>query len=372
MMAQNGDNLIMRIKSLICLLPLLLCSCSPEESTSISFTSQTSYTQGETVAIHTEVQHVYIAGPVEKANLYARGVEELSRPLNITYEWSGGEAPFKVYLSEKEDYAKSKVYECTEAKVSITNLKIATKYYLKVTSGEETVKTDSFTTSDEVVRNLYVSGITNVRDLGGYPLGNVRTNQGLIFRTGRLNNNSVETPTAMINEKGVNVMLNDLGVRSEIDLRMVSNNEVGGLTEGVGILGESVHYYQCPMDYNVAAMGGDFNDASLRKVFSILGNRDNYPTFFHCSIGTDRTGYVAWLINGYLGLNEEYLWRDYLFSNFGNIGSKREQGTIRNSYIKLIRECPGSTWQEKTKTFLLTKGVAQSDLDVLSSMMIPQ
>ena len=124
------------------------------------------------------------------------------------------------------------------------------------------------------------------------------------------------------------------------------------------------------MDYNQDYVGGEDNDASLRKVFSILGNKDNYPLFFHCSIGTDRTGYVAHLINAMLGVKEEHLWRDYLFSNFANIGGKRSRSTIENSYPKLIKEQEGKTYQEKATKFLLDKGVKQSELDVIKEMMI--
>ena len=93
--------------------------------------------------------------------------------------------------------------------------------------------------------------------------------------------------------------------------------------------------------------------------------------FFHCSIGTDRTGYVAHLINAMLGVKEEHLWRDYLFSNFANIGGKRSRSTIENSYPKLIKEQEGKTYQEKATKFLLDKGVKQSELDVIKEMMIP-
>ena len=39
----------------------------------------------------------------------------------------------------------------------------------------------------------------------------------------------------------------------------------------------------------------------------------------HCSIGTDRTGVICFLINALLGVSEEDLYKDYLFSMFGMI-----------------------------------------------------
>ena len=325
----------------------------------------------ERVELHTDVQHAYLSGVMEDINLYARGVEELSRPKTIEFTWEDGTAPYSVYLSEKEDYSDPIIYNVDEKKVGFTNLKIDTNYFFKVTSDSNVVKTGSFLTSNEIIRNMYVSGVTNVRDLGGYKVYGGVIKQGLIFRTGRLNENSVETPIDKINPKGKATMLNEMKVKSEIDLRVVENNEVGGLTEGVGVLGDGVHYYQCPMDYN-QSFEGDYNAPSVRKVFEILGNSSNYPTFFHCSIGTDRTGYIAWIINAVLGVREGYLWRDYLFSNFGNIGGKRSMSNIENGYVKTIKNSKGKTLKEKAENYLLDKGVKQSEINTLRAMMIEE
>ena len=349
-----------RILIPVALISLLLTGCNKK---------QTPVIEEDRLILHTEVQRAYLSNTVESVNLYARGVEELSRPLKPTFSWSGGAQTYTVYLSEKNDYSDSFTYTTEENEISFTNLKIDTRYYYKVMTNNETVKEESFLTSNEIIRNMYVSGVTNVRDLGGYVTKDGVLNQGVIFRTGRLNQCSTETVSNMITEKGINTMLNEMKVKSEIDLRMVSNNEVGGLTEGTGVLGETVKYYQCPMDYT-AGMDNEINNDSLRKVFSILGDKNNYPTFFHCAIGTDRTGYIAWLINSCLGVEEEYLWRDYLFSNFGNIGGSRSKGNIEDGYVKTIKNCEGNTLKEKATNYLLGKGIKQAEIDVLREMML--
>ncbi|MBO7443935.1 MAG: tyrosine-protein phosphatase, partial [Methanobrevibacter sp.] len=156
---------------------------------------------------------------------------------------------------------------------------------------------------------------------------------------------------------------------TEIDLRLTSNNEVGSLTEGTGVLGSGVSYYQCPMDFNIS-VDEEINVNAVKKVFEILGNSSNYPLFFHCSIGTDRTGYIAWLINACLGVNEDDLYHDYLFSNFGNIGGKRTKDNIKNSYVKSINNTAGASLKEKAINYLLNKGVKQNQIDTLYSVML--
>ena len=352
----------MRQKYLYVLLitPLLFCACKNKD--------KAKYDNEGRVILHTRVQQAFLNDHITNANLYARGVEELSRPLSPTFFWNGGNNKHTVFLSENADYADSKVYEVNKSEVSFQNLKINTRYYFKVVSSLAIIHEEEFVTSNEPIRNIYISGVTNARDLGGYSVGDNVTKQGLIYRTAKLNKNSVETPENMITEKGIKTMLEDLKVKSEIDLRRVDNNEVGGLTEGVGVLGESVKYYQCPMEYD--DITADYNTESLRKVFSILANKDNYPTFFHCSIGTDRTGYIAWLINACLGLDEERLYRDYLFSNFGNIGSKRTRENIEYKYVFDIKATSGSTLKEKATHFLLARGVKQNQIDMLRTMML--
>ena len=187
-------------------------------------------------------------------------------------------------------------------------------------------------TDAEAPRNMYVDGVTNVRDLGGWAVDGGRVKQGLIYRCGRLNENDCETPVAKITEKGVYTMLNEMNIRSEIDLRKVSDNEVGGLTTE-SILGAEVNYYQCPMGYNGNMLIN--NEEMIKHIFSdILSKEENYPLIFHCSIGTDRTGLIAFLIGGLLGVDVNDLYRDYLFSNFGDIGGSRSINNITYHYAR--------------------------------------
>ena len=367
---KEKGNLAMEKHALFFVVFTVLLSCCNKTNNGGEENKETDPDEGR-VILHSEVQRVYLSGPLDKVNLYARGAEELSRPLTPTFTWEEAEGPYTVYLADNPNYIDMNTYTTDEAKISFSNLKINTKYYYDVRSNGKSIKEDSFVTSAQLVRNLYISGVTNARDIGGYATKDGVSKQGVLFRTGRLNKNDVEEVDVRITSKGIEAMHKELKVKTEIDLRMVENNEVGGLTEGLSVLGNNVKYYQCPMDYNKGVDASE-NDPSLRKVFSILGNKDNYPAFFHCSIGTDRTGYVAWLINSIVGVGEEDLWRDYLFSNFGNIGGSRDKAYIADGYPKKIKETEGDTLQEKAVNFLLKKGIKQQEIDTIREMMLGQ
>ena len=201
---------------------------------------------------------------------YAEGRQELSRPnpTNIVWNVALPEDDYYVKVSENQDMADYLLYFFDiDEQTNIYNLKLGTVYYCELYDEPDLPVLDSKTliTDAEAPRNMYVDGVTNVRDLGGWAVDGGRVKQGLIYRCGRLNENDCETPVAKITEKGVYTMLNEMNIRSEIDLRKVSDNEVGGLTTE-SILGAEVNYYQCPMGYNGNMLIN--NEEMIKHIFS--------------------------------------------------------------------------------------------------------
>lgn len=336
------------------------------------------------VCFHTELQQSYLKDDYSNINKYAKGTAELSRPEAVKFEWEATPVTegvtvtqYALEISTESDFGNSIEYRTEEKYSEVYNLQIATEYFWRVeaelSNGKKSLsQVSTFYTEADCPRNLYVDGITNVRDLGGWSVGdNLRVPQGLIFRCGRLNeslNDSTKTePVIEITDKGKDTMLNILGVRSEIDLRLVNNKEYGLIESSP--LGDTVNYYPCPMEWNVSNILTDSkNSESIKKVFSILADKDNYPIIYHCNIGTDRTGLFAFLLNGLLGVSEEDLYRDYLYSNFGNIGGSRSLTGIQGSYIATIKASEGATLSEKIYNTLIGLGVPASDLDSIKEI----
>lgn len=90
----------------------------------------------------------------------------------------------------------------------------------------------------------------------------------------------------------------------------------------------------------------------------------------YCAIGTDRTGYVAFLINALLGVENEGLYRDYLFSNFGNIGTSRGLKAVRIDYMDRIMQYGNGSISENCEAFLLDIGVKQEHIDAVRAIML--
>lgn len=316
----------------------------------------------KTYSFHTKAQADYLKDSYTNFVKYASGKEELSIPDPIKLTWKGEENinyNFKLYDGYELIFMES--YNKTSAE--IYNLQVG-KTYKYAVSAENFDFESTFSVEDLAPRNLFVEGVTNCRDLGGWKIGkDKRVKQGLVYRTSKFNTNESNEP--MFTENGKDTLLGDLRIKTEIDLRKTEDNENGGIT--ISPLGEEVHYISFPMrsSGNVLTL----NKTLLPDLLDIFADLSNYPIAFHCSIGTDRTGLVAFLINCLLGVSQDDLYRDYLFSNFGNIGSMRTVSAIKD-YISDIKGADGNTLEECATNYLLNLGVKQNTIDSIKENLI--
>ena len=95
------------------------------------------------------------------------------------------------------------------------------------------------------------------------------------------------------------------------------------------------------------------NIESLIATFETLAYKEAYPVVFHCSIGTDRTGAVAFLLNALLGVEFIELKQDYIFSLYGKIGGSRNGDVIDDYRDILAANAPeAQTLQEQAYLYL--------------------
>lgn len=310
-----------------------------------------------------------------------------SAPLPISLSWKeendiNKKAPnYVIKVSEKEDLSESFFYTSKEEKFDLYNLKINTRYYYSVSANHhgrffESEKKSLIVNSD-APRNLFIQGVENCRDLGGWNIGEGKTyKQGMIYRTAQFNygggnNTYVSEPTA----QGKSTLIDVLKIKTEIDLRKTvsfsGDDEVNGITSSP--LGKSVNYVSCPMRYggeNIYTQSE--NIPSIKLFFETLANEANYPIVFHCLRGTDRTGALSYLLGAMMGMNEEDLMLDYLFSDLAYIGNPVKASTINgeNFFIQGIANSDGASYSEKAKNYLVnTIGVSIVTLNNIVSIL---
>ena len=363
---------------------LLLIGCNsnqnnPDSSSKIISPSLTNLTVSGYQVRHTEAQLNYLNSENYTDTTPYNGNMSVSAPVPVHFEWEANSTnPFFVRIYEGEDLSKPVIsYQTEETQFDFYNTKLGATYYAQISSGQLQSKVVSFTTDNVGPRNLFVEGVENIRDLGGW----CNIKQGMIYRSGRFNEDKKETPTLQITEKGLYEANNVLKIKTEIDLRKTSTNEVGGLTDK-SVLGDNVNYVQLPMAYNgnniltfAGKVSGDTyeydNPAAIKSFFEILADERNYPIDFHCSIGKDRTGCLAYLIEGLMGADEEHLMRDYMFTNFSNAGMCKPT-EITGKYGKTLADYEnGDTLQEKIYNYLSSEniGVSTTDLDKIINIL---
>ncbi|MBP5609751.1 MAG: tyrosine-protein phosphatase, partial [Clostridia bacterium] len=373
-------------KVLICLLlvalllPLVSCNrgggAAPASTSSSEVKNETLKCTVRPAAIESPVSlrnrnvAAYYADDVFSATDYAEGKEELSRPAPVSLRWdvdftSGENALryFVVRIWTKDDKSDERAFLVgrSEREYQFYNAYAGQRYFWNVTAyganGVVVSSAETFTTANQEPRGLYVDGVTNVRDLGGRATedgGQVR--QGLLFRGAKLDWKGIR----MITDEGIETMRQTLGIKTELDLR--TESEAGAITKS--FLGDGVNYVRRPLSGKFAP--DDTLQANLKKVFAVLADESNYPIFFHCAAGADRTGLVAWFVNGLLGVSANDLWRDYLLTNFGNVGGSRSKSNIQNAYVKTLKNRTEKTYAEKVYNYLKNEvGVPKEQLDAV-------
>lgn len=328
--------------------------------------------------IHTSLQQKYLRQDnYDNIFDFAGGIEELSKPkdLVITFNTQNDEGMeinnFYVDLADNPSFNNSKRLTTISKEAHFKNLKIGTTYYYRVIANykSETVVSSikQFKTNSIGPRNVEIDGMTNARDIGGYKTSNTqRIKQSLIYRNGRFNVSWEKKTEPQFTEVGQKTILEDLQIKTEIDLRKTYQDEHSNIFKSV--ISNDVIYINCPMEYATNEFYTD-NKAMIKAAFNVFSNPEYYPISFHCDIGTDRTGCMSYLLLGLLGASIKDIEIDYLFSNFGNIGSGRELITMRKvaSYFDRFQ---GNTLSLRIRNYLLSIGISEFKINNFINNMI--
>ena len=353
-------------------------SLLPEEGTYTRFTDyQKTYLESEDYADTTP-----FSGTLTR--------EDVSYPVPIEFSWEVENLECSSYsvdiykINEGQNDELKATYLTAVNSFKFYNTEVGASYKYKVTALDEEnneIMTSDFSpvfsTENKGPRHLYVPGVENMRDLGGW--GKIK--QGMIYRSGRFNEDKTDEPTLTVAPEGVEELAR-FGIKTEIDLRRTANNEVGGLTN-VSVIPTIENYYQIPMLFegkNLLTYVGKSNSndgyaydnpAAIKRFFELLADENNYPISFHCSIGKDRTGCLAFLLEGLMGFDLETMYRDYMFTNFSKAGYCKLKDDILDRYGKTLDEYEnGDNINEKIYNYLNEIiGVSIDDLNSIKTIL---
>ena len=345
---------------------------SSENPVTSGFLSITDFTSP--VEIHTARQKEFLSysGKYDEIDpsLYPDGTQLLSDSLPVSVSWTY-QAPagktvsgYDVTYGQKSNLSDGYTISVTTNTANMVNPYLGRNYFkitAKHTDGTKLASDiNTFDVDDTCPRNLAIGGMTNCRDMGGRVTEDGgRIKQGLVYRTSGFKFDY----STQITEDGKKEMLEHLKVKTEV-------NVADGTSYNLKLTGTNT--VDLKMDYSGGQHHFSRNAESVKQFFNLLADSNNYPVYFHCRIGTDRTGLCANLLYGLLGVPLNEIYQDYLFSNFGKIGEKRYIGpkagadNIQN-YMSQIGEMSGQTFKNKTYNMLLAIGVSKTTLDTVIS-----
>ena len=209
----------------------------------------------------------------------------------------------------------------------------------------------------------HVDGMRNVRDIGGWnglPAGHV-------FRGSEPdclpNPDPKKYHGLAVTDEGRRVMREVLKIKTDLDLRSTRecpHPEYSSL---------GVRLVRVPISAYTNAFIGVKGYAAALRVFA---DPANYPIFFHCYGGADRTGTIAFLIEGLCGVSETDLSIDYELTSFCASFGTRARNAAKTypfpQFVARIKEYPGKTLADKIAAYMeTTLGLAPAEIAAIRS-----
>ena len=199
--------------------------------------------------------------------------------------------------------------------VNVYNLIPGRTYQYKVVYPKQdgtlvTADSSAFKTTG-TLRMLKIDGVFNVRDMGGWTgLGGHAIKYGKLIRGSRLNVNG--SSTKIITNNGI-AELRNVGIKAELDLR----NSSDAANATYSFLGSDIPIKNIEKAYSSRISTFSDNPQSIQGIKQIIAwLKQDKPIYFHCSVGADRTGTVAYLIGALCGMSEDELCKEFELTSF--------------------------------------------------------
>lgn len=203
----------------------------------------------------------------------------------------------------------------------------------------------------------------NVRDLGGWACDGGTVKYGLLIRGGR------------ITAEDRDVLVGELGVQHEIDLRgMEGRDPSDGDIATESPLGNDVWFTIAQKAAMYALTPVETWQTYLRCVIDAVTHRE--PVYFHCTAGADRTGTLACVLEGLLGMSQSDIDKDYELTTFYSGSGTDALARRRNEsewkrLISAINAVSGDTFRDKCMRFAVgTCGMSMADINAYRAAMI--
>ena len=305
------------------------------------------------------------------------------KPQKYTIRWEGSYDEVTARLWEDDGWNRD--FTVYDNYLTITNLRPNANYHFEVKAGDKVVTSGSFKTTGHVHQVFFSSGVRNARDLGGWKTkdGSKTVKYRKIYRGGRMENSK-------LTKSGKKEVLAE-GIRAQLDLRghttsgsqeYLDNSPLDGYPDA-----DSKYTFLAPcIEEGYTTLLRD-DQEKAKQCFQFIAKcvREDKPVYFHCSLGRDRTGTVAMMILGVLGVNEGDISKEYELTQFAPHGWATSDGekpkmTRRADYKgaatyiweNFAKKADG-TYDEFSvgmEKYLISIGITKEEIDEFRGLML--
>jgi hypothetical protein len=208
-------------------------------------------------------------------------------------------------------------------------------------------------------------GLGNIRDLGGWPCDGGTVKYNLLFRGAMVIDATDEDRETWVKMLGIK---HDVFLKTYDDSLLVGREEYRKKSP----LGDQVSLYQMDLSVPGSENKQGIQDAKdemrgiMNRIFdnAIAGE----ATYFHCLQGADRTGMVAVILEGVLGMSRSDIDRDYELTSFSALRTRN--GEIYLADINALNEYTGKTFRDKCILYLMDCGIPLTKINEFRAAVI--
>lgn len=313
------------------------------------------------------------------------------KPAAYSIRWKGDASlgALTLHMEDKLGWSADYNVKAGSSYVDITNLVPNDSYTYKVTATSGDVMAEgSFETEGHLHQVFFKHACRNGRDLGGWEgLDGKHIKYRLLYRGGRMQSETigdVGKTEAKIQNIGAQL---DLRGKSDV----LTGTEIKGLDFCAPVI-EQGGRVMLGVSSDKSAEENAIEAAKTKQCFDfILKNvKAGKGVYFHCSLGRDRTGTLAILLLGLLGVREGDISKEHEVTYFAPLGYSVSSSEIKDPktdyYFKNTRknwvysdvapyfwQMAGSsgTFAQGVEKYLTTvAGVPQTDIDEFRRIML--
>ena len=241
-------------------------------------------------------------------------------------------------------------------------------YTLLDSQGEELAR-ETFYTKGHLHQIYFPTKMRNGRDLGGWKTYDGRkVKYRKLFRGGKPSD-------GYINAEGKEEALAQ-GIRAQLILRSNTDSETKNPP-----FGDDVVRFGPGFENGYSDMLKETDKVKQCFWFVLNQLKADKPVFFHCSIGSDRTGTMSMLFLGALGVPEPDVCKDYELSYFAPEDWSMTNGkctrvrTYENRYLNAINYFlkfgpENGNFRDHVEAYLLAIGVSTQDIEDFRDLML--